>query len=203
MAVSTGNISVDGVFIGSGGSDSGGGGGSTNGIVFDDNYELTEIANIPLSQSGGSLGYNQNQTKYFGYLTKLRVGKYSTIELPYISRNTSGGGDADMYAILLDPSNQVMAYKTTTLGLSVNKNVIFEFDNEVEILNTDYYTIVLGFRNFNSTKSINLYKHSLSNSTSSIWQSTSNNLDVSDTSGVNFSSISKSNTNEIIRGIIY
>ncbi len=195
----------------------GGGGGSWGGITGEINdqtdlidlvSEITVAGNLSVSEFNGAIQFNSNATEYYGCDTILKGGVYDRFELPYKNRNTTTG-TAYLYAIILDQSDNTIAYKrlSITSGGSANGSFIITFDSPVEISQAGIYQIVLGRRKFNSSsRRVELFHKDVNSSDGRVWVAYSGlnpQLNVDDTSLVDWSTVSKQNFNRIPENLIY
>jgi len=165
---------------------------------------IVDFANVPLIFSNNVVTQQQNTNKYYGYYTKMAIGKYNIASIPFFNR-VIPNGNAFVYFILLDKNDNTLLYKRLFVGTSGASDGEFDlnFDSEIEIADEDYYTVIIGFRKFGNGRESSFYRYSPNQSNNLFWVSTDNALNQDDTSLLNFSNITKNPTNEIIRGYIY
>ena len=199
-------------------SDGGGGGSSDWGDIEGDINSQTDLidivseimvsGNLSVSEFNGSIQFNSNATEYYGCDTILKGGVYSQFELPYKNR-VATSGTAFLYGIILDQSNNTIAYKRLSVssGGSATGSFIIAFDSPVQIPQSGIYQVVIGRRKFNGTsKKVELFHKDVNSSDGRVWVAyagNNNQLDTDDTSSVNWSSVSKQNFNRIPKNLIY
>ena len=170
--------------------------------------EITVNGNTSINEFNGTTQLNSNATEYYGCDTILNAGDYTTFELPYRNRNTTTG-TAYLYAIILDQSNNTIAYKRldVTSGGSATGSFVITFDTPVNIAQTGIYQIVIGRRNFNGTnRNLEIFHKDVNSSDGRVWVAyagSNNALNTNDTSAVNWGNISKQNFNRIPQNLIY
>ena len=169
--------------------------------------QISETGNIPVALNGHEVRLNKDQSVYYGGLTKLDIGVYDRVEIPYYSATwSSGTGYA--YLVILDQDDNQLAYQRVTLDGTSNFNAsegtfVIDYTNFV-VEAVGYYQVVLGFRGLEKdVRDFTVFAHKLSGSSDRYWKSQDAALQVDDASGVDFSAITKNTTNKVIQTLNY
>lgn len=169
--------------------------------------QVVETGNIPIALNGYEARQNKSQSSYHGGLTKLDVGVYDRVEVPYYNGVWSSG-TAYAYLIILDQDDNQLVYERVTLDGTNNFNAsegtfVIDYDNFV-VEAVGYYQVVLGFRGLDkNVRDFTLFAHRLSGSSDRYWKSQDSVLQVDDTSSVDFSTVTKNINNKVLQTLNY
>ena len=170
--------------------------------------ELIIGGNVSINDFNGQIQLNSNATEYYGCDTVLKDGTYDSFELPYRNRNTTSG-TCFLYGIILDQNDNTIAYKRldVTSGGSTEGSFVITFNTPVTISTSGIYQIVIGRRNWDGgVRSSELFHKDVNSSDGRVWVAYSGlnpQLNVNNTSSVDWSTVSKQNFNRIPQNLIY